>query len=182
MNRNLSIIVALFLIASIYLSCQDHRKTNQINIKDKVAYSDTSASLYTDELLSDSILINARFSECGEWGGHEEKIIVSMNRGTGELSAEYNIYPFNCDSIPYYEVSQHLKPIISKRIELDNSKKKSITDYILRLLQSKITESFPGHAGNIFSVIKSDSTLVVSVYDNKEFNINSYKQLIAELF
>jgi hypothetical protein len=45
-----------------------------------------------------------------------------------------------------------------------------------------MTERFPGHAGNRFSVISSDSTLLIQVYDSKEFDVKSYKQLVAELF
>ena len=61
-------------------------------------------------------------------------------------------------------------------------KKKPILDYIQRLTRSKIAEQFPGHAGNIFKIINSDSTFVLSVYSSDKADMDSYMQLAKELF
>jgi hypothetical protein len=130
---------------------------------------------------ADSLLINARFSECGEWSGHKEEIIIDADKN-GNFHAHYKVYPYNCDSLKYYYANENLKPKFDKAITLNDKGKQSIIDYIKRLTQSKITEQFPGHAGNVFSVVKSDSTLIINVYDRKQYDLDSYNKLVTELF
>jgi len=59
--------------------------------------------------------IEARFSECGEWSGHKEEIIVSSDRKEN-IYATYKISPFNCDSLDYYYGKNDLAPTSSKTI------------------------------------------------------------------
>jgi hypothetical protein len=127
-----------------------------------------------------NLSINARFGECGEWGGHLETIIVSADKNNN-FYANYKVYPFNCDSLDYYYANDTLNPIVDKNIILSNDNKNSIVSFIQRMIKSKVTERFPGHAGNYFSIINSDSSLRIEVYDTKEFDVNSYRQLIAEI-
>lgn len=129
----------------------------------------------------ENLTITARFSECGEWGGHKEVITIYSDE-KHIFHAHYLKYPFNCDSMPYPSYERNIKSNFDKEIVLSSKDKKAITDYLHRLIQSKITENFPGHAGNIFSAFKSDSSFLVSVYDRKLFDITSYNQLVAELF
>ena len=129
----------------------------------------------------DSIIIKAVFSECGEWGGHEETIVISLDKDK-MFYATYRIYPFNCDSIDYYYGNTNLNPTISQRTILTENGKASIVDYIHRLTKSKITEEYPGHAGNFFSLINSDSSLLIQVYDSKEYDVQSFRQLVTEVF
>ena len=130
---------------------------------------------------NNNLIIEARFSECGEWGGHSEKITIYAD-STMNIYAQYKVFPYNCDSLKYYYGNENLKPTLDKTITLNEERKKYIHNYILQLAESKIAERFPGHAGNIFSVIKSDSTLMIQVYDKKEIDMSNYEKLITELF
>lgn len=128
-----------------------------------------------------NLTINARFGECGEWGGHQETIIVNADRDSN-FYATYKVYPFNCDSLDYYYGNDSLKPLVNKKITLSNDNKKSIVSYIQRMIESKITErGIPHHAGNYFSVINSDSSFKIEVFDTKEFDVTSFRQLISEI-
>jgi hypothetical protein len=49
------------------------------------------------------------------------------------------------------------------------------------MITSKVEEKFPGNAGNSFSVINCDSTLVIKVYDFNSRNLKSYSTLLEEL-
>jgi hypothetical protein len=150
-------------------------------IKDEEQYPKTSFFDPFEFSKANSLLISARFSECGEWSGHKEEIIIDADKN-GNFHAHYKVYPYNCDSLKYYYANENLKPKFDKTIELNDKRKQSIIDYIKRLTQSKITEQFPRHAGNIFSIIKSDSTLIINVYDRKQYDVDSYNKLVTELF
>ena len=128
-----------------------------------------------------NFLIEARFSECGEWGGHSEKINLYSDTNLN-IYAWYQVYSYNCDSLYFYYGNENLNPIIEKDKLLGDKEKQSIKDYIQRLSQAKIIERFPGHSGNVFLVANSDSSLFIKVYDRTEENVNSFNKLTNELF
>jgi hypothetical protein len=159
-------------------ACKQHKADKVEERKQPVAFFDPMELGSTNQ--TSNLKIEARFDECGEWGGHKEEIIISSDKKEN-IYATYNIYPFNCDSLDYYYSKRDLTPISSTTILLTDKTKKSIVDYIHRLTQSKISERFPGHAGNLFSLVNTDSSLNIQVYDNKDFDVKSFRQLIAEL-
>lgn len=127
------------------------------------------------------LLLNARFSECGEWGGHNEKMVVYA-KADREFYLDYQKFKVNCDSIgKYYGTSSFQKLEFEKTIKLNQSNKESISNYIQRMIKSKVGERFPGHTGNSFTILKSDSTLLIEVYDDKEYDLMSYNKLQTEL-
>src|SRR5450432_3509346 len=167
-------VIIILLFPSI--SCTERAK--KIDNKQPIAFFNTGFGGFSQR---DSIIIKAIFSECGEWGGHVETIIVNIDKER-KFYATYKVYPFNCDSLDYYYGNESLKPIATQKTFLSDNGQQSIIDYIQRLTQSKITESFPGHAGNVFSIIKSDSTFFIQVYDTKEYDVKSFRQLVTELY
>ncbi len=60
-----------------------------------------------------NFLIEARFSECGEWGGHSEKINLYSDSNLN-IYAWYQVYSYNCDSLDFYYGNKNLNPIIEK--------------------------------------------------------------------
>lgn len=173
MNKNY--LIPFIFIISLLSSCQKQKSIQSednelfLNINELGEYNQRG-----------NILLEAIFDECGEWGGHSEKIRIYVDSSM-IAHARYMAYPFNCDSIEYYHDIKHIKPRFDTTIILDNQKQKSIITYMSRLIQAKMTEKFPGHAGQTFAVSKSDSTLIIQVYDSKQKNINSYNQLLSEL-
>ncbi|MCH5715490.1 hypothetical protein [Niabella hibiscisoli] len=137
-----------------------------------------------DEQISlyDSLTLEARFSECGEWGGHKERIVVPHWK-TDSASLTYIVYPYNCDSLDYYYGNDTISPAASRAIPLlDTDAKKALTQYMQRLVISKSNERLPGHGNNIFSVRNSSRTLKINLYGDEEEPAESFKQLISELF
>jgi hypothetical protein len=128
-----------------------------------------------------SLAIRTKLGECGEWGGHEEVITITTDEQM-ILHARYTIYRFRCDSLEYYIGRKNLRPLSITQTVLDQQGKKSVMEYCVRLAQSKMTEQFPGHSGNSFSIINSDSTLHIDVYSSKEQDLKSYQKLVSELF
>ena len=48
-----------------------------------------------------TLLVETRFSECGEWGGHKERLSIDELRNM-TLRVKYDVCPYNCESIKYY--------------------------------------------------------------------------------
>ena len=167
--------IIFFLILSILFLLGCGQKSRQ---EGQYPYSNIFSFLELSK--TDSIYIAARFSECGEWGGHKEEIIIDADQNRN-IYVHHKIYPYNCDSLEFYYANDNLEPSFNTTVSLTDEGRQSIRDYIQRLTQSKINEAFPGHAGNYFSIITSDSTFI-KVYDDKQDDVDSYNKLVSELF
>jgi hypothetical protein len=133
---------------------------------------------------SGRLSIETRFSECGEWGGHKEQITVYADSNK-TFHADYRVFPFNCDSLPYYVGNENPKLVINKTVDVHDKQKKAIIEYIARLTQSKINERFvdgASNTGNVFSITNSDSTFFIWVRNREDADANSYNKLVHELF
>ena len=127
------------------------------------------------------LFINAEFCECGEWGGHEENMVIYAKKDK-EFYLDYKRFKVNCDSLSsYYGTPDFQKLILNKTLKLNEANKISISNYIQRMAKSKIEERHSGNAGNYFSVIKSDSTLIIEVCGLNLFDELSYNKLLIEL-
>ncbi|UOK42131.1 MULTISPECIES: hypothetical protein [Flavobacterium] len=175
MKRAISKFIFL-TISIIFLSCQSKIEKNEPSSK-ITFFEENSLGDFNSDL---KLILNARFNECGEWGGHEEEMVIYAEPEKG-FFLNYKKFKVNCESINDTNIDPSQNLELSKTIKLNNNNKKSITDYLERILKSKIEENFLGHAGNTFSAIKSDSTLFIRVYDKKKANIQSYNQLQREL-
>lgn len=126
-------------------------------------------------------LITARFSECGEFGGHDEGMKIYCKYRSKKFNLDYYKTQIACDS---FDEKGNLKmdTIITKTIELDKKSEKAIVSYLQRLTKSKVISHFPGHAGNYFEARKSDSTFVIQVYDGRiAKSLKSYTKLVKDL-
>jgi hypothetical protein len=122
----------LILATDLLLGC--HQKPIKEDVAQPINTADAIEFRTTNR--ADNLTIRARFSECGEWGGHEEVIVVHKNRGR-DPRATYKVYPFKCDSSDYYYETKNLKPIIDREITLTEKEKQGINNYVQRLAGSK---------------------------------------------
>ncbi|WPO78603.1 hypothetical protein [Flavobacterium sp. KACC 22761] len=168
----------LFLL--LIFSCSKKQEVTKVKSEDKpVDFFDpiTLGSTGVDSNLK----INAFFSECGEWGGHYEELkIFAKESNYKDYFLNYTKTSIDCDKRD--SKGRNLETIVAKKtIKLTDSDKKTIISYIKRMVESKVAERFPGNAGNSFSIINADSTLVIKVYDYNSKNLKSYNQLLDEL-
>jgi len=126
------------------------------------------------------LIIYAYFDECGEWGGHEESFEI-FSKHDQEFYAEYTRTKVDCEKIgALYGKPEFQQAYVKKELKLENKQKVAINKYLLSLLKSKIKERFPGHAGQTFGAMKTDSTFVVDVYDRDKKNLENYNRLLKE--
>jgi hypothetical protein len=126
-------------------------------------------------------LITAKFSECGEFGGHDEGMKIYCKYGSDKYKLDYFKTQIHCDS---FDEKGNLKfdTIETKTIELNKQSEKAIVLYLQRLTKSKIISRFPGHAGNSFEARKSDSTFVIQLYDGRiAKSLKNYNKLVKDL-
>ncbi len=105
--------------------------------------------------------IKAKFSECGEWGGHEEKIFITT-REDKEFYLKYELYCADCDSMVLYKDSigsfyTPLKTLVdSGTMKMQEEHKLAIYDFTQNLVQAKFREEYSGHSGNSFEINKHE--------------------------
>lgn len=126
---------------------------------------------------NNKITIYSIFDECGEWGGHKEKFEI-FDKDDNEFYANYIKTKVNCNNISEnYGTSKFQEPHIYKTFKLNDFQKTEIVNYFHNLVNSKISERFPGHSGKTFGVQK-DSTFVIEVYDINSKNVINYNRLL----
>ncbi len=177
MNSNFPISILLLTLLFIFSNCGQKAKQGEQR-KEVTFFDPIELGQFNG---TSNLSIEAKFSECGEWGGHRETINVNSDKQQ-ILYATYNVYPFNCDSLDYFYGNRNLNPTIVRKVILDEQKQQSIVDYVERLTRSRIAQRFPtSNANNVFSIVNSDSTLVIRVFGNREYEIQSFKKVVSEL-
>lgn len=172
------------LLIAVFLSCT---KTESNEIKDVYFFSDEkSKNLDTRKILD----IEVKFSECGEWGGHDENMSITIQKDEN-FYLHYNKYDVDCDnmiivndSMGSYNTPQK-KIIDSVTIKMNNIHKKSILEFSKTLLEAKFREGFPGNSGNRFHLYKyeglSGSDFEINFYGYDKILQKSYTKLIKDL-
>jgi len=167
-----------FLVLFLFFSCEEKvsQNGNRLFFGEVNTYGQNERTLLN---------INARFSECGEWGGNKEnlKIFVknkNIYEQNKEIYLEYIKIKMDCGTSE--KMTQPKESVENtKTILLNDENLNAITEYIEKMVNSKRYEEFPGHAGNSFSVYNSDSTLVVRNYSNDSKNERNFRKLMSKL-
>ena len=171
--------LALFFLL-VSLSCSKKQEVVQVASTGKpIEFFDPIALGSTG--VDANLKISAFFSECGEWRGHSEELkIFTKKRNYKDYFLSYTKTDIDCDKRD--SKGNNIETVaVKKTIKLTDSDKKSIIAYMKRMINSKVEERFPGNAGDSFSIMNSDSTFVIKVYDHNNKNSKSYNQLLVEL-
>lgn len=114
----------------------------------------------------DTLYLYVQLDDCGEWGGPPEKFRLYVD-SLRQYQLEYKRYRFNCDSIgKYYSRKKPLE--LATTITLNESSKKTVSDFLGKIMRAKISESVDSNAGSIYSIHSNDSTFDVAVYSTKK--------------
>ena len=111
---------------------------------------------------SDTLFLNVRIDDCGEWGGPEDEYRIYRD-SLRRYVLDFERYKMNCDSINFYYSKQ--KPLeLKKKIVLNETTKKVISNLFVNIMQGKIEEYNGSNGGSIYELFTNDSTLFVRVH------------------
>lgn len=133
-----------------------------------------------DHFLTDTLFIKTQFTECGEFGGHQEVSKIYLKEKSFYIT--YQNFSADCKTIKenYGRPVQILTKTITQVLTQSNIA--AIQKYLHQLLDAALQEPFPMHAGYILQVEKSDKTINLFAYTWKGRIVNEYQQLIESLF
>lgn len=144
-------------------------------------YSDLYEELESDEVVNlghEPFEITVTFDECGEWGGHTEKIIIQTISENNTYGMYYK-YRFDCDSIGYYYglPIDSLPVDVSYRFEIADKQLQAIKLFSLLMLNKCYSEPNFNHYGYVFTIKSSNINLF---YDGLSF-MDEYVKLKHDL-
>lgn len=167
----------LILLLTILNSCNEKKIDQKIETKEEGINFFEAADLGAFGS-NTRFFIYAYFDECGEWGGHKESFEIFAKEDKN-FYAKFIRTKVDCEKLgELYGTPEFQQPDIKTEFKLTENNIIAVNNYLSKLLKSKISERFPGHAGQIFGAMKSDSTLVIDVYDSNEENLNNYNSLL----
>ncbi len=170
----------LLLLGLALITCCKKTDVKSHAANEKINFFDEELLLISNKPI---LNIYCAFEECGEWGGHEEYIVVTKRNKTS-FKINYEKYSVNCDSMVTVFISggyiiQPKKTLIKTReIVVGDAEKQAILDFSLDMVKSKFKEEFPGHSGIILSITNSDSTFFIRTYGG---DAEQYLKMIDKL-
>src|SRR5690606_10452650 len=171
--KKLNIIVLLIL--TFLISCNKNDTKIQTNIDNLNFFQPAELGAFGSKT---RFIIYAYFDECGEWRGHEETFEI-FSKEDKKFYARYIRTKVDCQKVgEFYGTPEFQQPNIESEFKLTENNIIEINNYLSKLLKSKISERFPGHAGQTFGAMKSDSTLIINVYDSNKENLINYNTLL----
>lgn len=179
-NRKGFVIEMFLLVMSIimFASCNKDKKKENQNEAEKSEVSFFQPADLGAFGSPTRLILYANFDECGEWGGHKESFEIFAKEDK-EFYAKYKRTKVDCDKVgALYGKPEFQQPYVDKEIKLAAKQKTAINNYLEQLIRSKIKEGFPGNAGQNFGAIKTDSTLIIDVYDSQKVNLKNYNTLL----
>lgn len=150
--------ISLFVALLILASCSENKMQN-------VVFSEKEI-FFPDFYWGDTLYLNVRIDDCGEWGGPEDNFIISKD-SLRHFAVDFKRYKMNCDSISEYYGKD--KPHeFEKKFILNEKKQTAVSDFLVDLMKAKIEEEVRSNAGCIYNVFNNDSTLSLRVYSTQK--------------
>lgn len=126
---------------------------------------------------NDTLKLTARFSECGEFGGHKEKIQIYRNHKR-EYFAIFTKDSIDLDCSNDFEENAIL--IKDTVLKINISKEKLVLKYLNQLYKRSITGKTINHSNNYFRATTNHTGLSLST-DELEKNWNEFRKLQISL-
>lgn len=125
----------------------------------------------------DTLVINARFADCGEWGGHAENIKV-FRSVDGELTANYERDTLKCPN-PTFK-ARHI--VERKSTVVTKEKKAALAKFIAQLIGRTYHPEEVNHASDIYGVQRRAKSLKVEYWNYDQNWSSAFIGLKKELF
>ncbi len=98
---------------------------------------------------SDTLFIEGHFDDCGEWGGHSEKMRVFRTKD-GTLHAAYERDTVNCPDPSLF----NRRVVDRKEADLNEEQEAHVVSFIQEAVAKSLEEDYFGHAGNTYVVTR----------------------------
>lgn len=145
-------LLFVFFCFALLLGCKEQTSKKQETNVGKYNYSISNAYQY------DTLTLFARYKECGEWGGHTELFKI-YQKEKNEIWADYKKDTVYCN-----EERVH-KLIYTRTIKLTQESQELVIQYIHDVVNKNFQPNeIISNAGEYYSIISSDSSLVISYY------------------
>ncbi|WP_265129399.1 hypothetical protein [Chryseobacterium oranimense] len=164
----------LIFLLIFFISCSKKENLGKGN-SGQPEYSFKNIFSFDNE---DTIFIKSRFTDCGEWGGHNELIKVYRSKRKMELT--YIKYKVNCGKMDSSGSLIQIKDT-TRHFILSDSQQLSLMNYFNNLMKSKFIDKEYGNSGNSFLIEDSKEQLRFSQYGNNTLFLNNYNTLMQSL-
>ncbi len=126
----------------------------------------------------DTLTLSARFSECGEFGGHNERIDVFYSYSEREHFANYVIDSIDLKCPEGFEENAIIKTDTLIKLSLENEY--AIVQYLDKLYKRVLIRKYPYHANDYFSAYTQFSGLRLTTAEpDKDWN--EFNELVKKL-
>lgn len=164
-----NILFVFFLI--LFIGCSKNETLEKKTVQTKYSF---------DNLLGykDTLFIKSQFTDCGEWGGHNE--IIKVYRFKKKTKLVYIKHKVDC-GVRDRNGSILQVENFTNEIFLSDFEKSCLMNYINNLMKFKFIAKEFGNSGNVFSVEGNSGKLKISQYGNNIELLNNYNNLMKNL-
>ena len=180
MHRINCVHIKLLLLLSLLpllVGCNEGAQKSEIDISSPPEI-DTERNPLDFLFEVDTLTLSARFSECGEFGGHKERIDVFYNYSEREHFANYVIDSIDIKCPEGFEEDAIIKTDTLFKLSLENEY--AIVQYLDNLYKRVLIRKPPSHANDYYSAYTQFSGLRISTAEPYK-DWNEYNELVKKL-
>jgi hypothetical protein len=197
----INIFLLTLVIAGLISCVKKTEKIKRENLRsmDFLNFQEKHSGLANFFKNNDSLFITVEFSDCGEWGGHKEILIIYKN-SENKLVGQLKIDSIPCENIKDYEEFSDLddnyrKIVKSLMKDLSVDDERLVNLFIHRILELKLNFNFTvimegneeiipiyADAGTVIEIRNSDSSFMIEYYNMDESANTWYGKIRKEIF
>lgn len=166
----------LISILSIFIGLKGHNQESQ---KDSLSILETATEKNPLGFLyqTDTLTLLAHFSECGEFGGHKEKVNIFCDYKR-EYFAQYIVDSIDLKCPANFE--ENAIVIRDTLFRLTRENEYEIIQYLDKLFKRGLISKYPSHSNDYFNAHTRYSGLNLTTYE-PDSNWNEFNKLISTL-
>ena len=158
----------LFSLLLLLAGCNEDGQNSEMNLSSP---AESGAEINPLDFLFevDTLTLSARFSECGEFGGHNERIDVFYNYSEQIHFVNYVVDSIDLNCPDGFEEGAIVKTDTMFKLTLENEY--AIAQYLDNLYKRVLTRKSPSHANDYYSAYTQFSGLRLTTAEpNKDWN------------
>lgn len=185
MKRILITTISVLFIFYLLINCTSN------NFNSPLPCANNSTPLNLLNYSQDTLKIIVEKSDCGEWGGHREYILLQKNK-ENRFIANFIVDSVSCDNIiSIYEngynygsgIDENSRVIVIDTFKtLTKSDEKIINKFIVRIMDLYLRQEMYSNAGTTYHIQHTDSTLDIKYWNNGDCKNTNYGKVRKKLF